>query len=245
MGIYKTIRLQTKRLMPTFYSYLKKQKMKRFYAQFLNKGDLCFDLGANMGNRTEIYLDLGCTVISVEPQKKCIDYLEKQYGENKRVTIVSSAVGEKLGNTEMFISEFDQISTLSKEFVDRFGEGNELSWDGKQQTDVTTLDHLIDQFGIPDFTKIDVEGFEVEVLRGLSIPIPALSFEFTSPLKYKVNECVNLLMTVGDYRFKSSSYESMKFNSEEWLTAEQTILHIQSIPKQIVHGDIYAILQAE
>ena len=44
---------------------------------------------------------------------------------------------------------------------------------------VTTLDALIERHGVPSFVKVDAEGFEEEVLQGLSRSIKALSFEFT------------------------------------------------------------------
>ena len=42
-----------------------------FYGVFLLPGDLCFDIGANLGNRTRCFRHLGCEVVSVEPQTFC------------------------------------------------------------------------------------------------------------------------------------------------------------------------------
>ena len=42
------------------------QKMKSFYSHFIGKGDLCFDVGANLGNRAEVFLALGATVVAIE-----------------------------------------------------------------------------------------------------------------------------------------------------------------------------------
>ena len=52
-------------------------------------------------------------------------------------------------------------------------------WADHAVVPVTTLDALIDRYGLPAFCKIDVEGFEEAVVRGLSRPIPSVSFEFT------------------------------------------------------------------
>jgi FkbM family methyltransferase len=42
---------------------------------------------------------------------------------------------------------------------------------------VTTLDKAIDEFGVPTFCKIHVEGFESDALKGLSKPIPLLALD--------------------------------------------------------------------
>lgn len=240
--VNKVIKKQVKRMMPSVFNYLKIKRMKRFYSHFINEGDLCFDIGANKGNRTEIFLALGSSVVAVEPQDSCVKHLEKLFDNNKRVSVAKCALGEKSGTSEMFLSNIDEISTLSQEFVDQFGIANEVEWDSTQLTEVKTFDQLIEEYGVPDFTKIDVEGFETEVLKGLSVTIPALSFEFTAPFKYKAEECIYLLSELAQYRFNISYYESMKFVYMQWLTDKQMIQEIANIPSNILHGDIYAIL---
>ncbi len=231
-----------KRFLPRFYAYLKEQKMMRFYSTLISQGDLCFDIGANMGNRTSVFLKLGATVVAVEPQAKCISHLEELYKNDQNVSVETCALNETSGSSIMYISDFDQISTLSQEFVQKFGEGNELSWPSKETVEMKTFDQLIEQYGVPDFTKIDVEGFELNVLKGLSVSIPSLSFEFTTPMKYKSIECIKQLMSLGEYQFKLSYYETMKFDSPKWLDDKQILQQLNVIPKHIVHGDVYAKL---
>lgn len=59
-----------------------------FYLQFLHSGDLCFDIGANSGNRVETFLKCGASVVAVEPQRYCADQLKRGFGRDKRLTLV-------------------------------------------------------------------------------------------------------------------------------------------------------------
>lgn len=45
-----------------------KNKIKKLF-QFIKKNDLCFDIGANEGDQTSLFLELGAKVVSVEPQR--------------------------------------------------------------------------------------------------------------------------------------------------------------------------------
>ena len=70
-----------------------KTERRKFYEQFIHPGDLCFDVGANIGNRTVIFLELGAKVIAIEPQKECYEKLTKRCGD--KIELVKKGVGEK------------------------------------------------------------------------------------------------------------------------------------------------------
>ena len=57
-----------------------KKEMISFYSQFVPNGGLVFDIGANIGNRIEIFLEIGATVIAVEPQAACVAILKEKFG---------------------------------------------------------------------------------------------------------------------------------------------------------------------
>ena len=59
----------------------KKGERKEFYSEFIKEGDVVFDVGANKGNRTVIFLELGAKVVAVEPQKECYEHLTKRFGD--------------------------------------------------------------------------------------------------------------------------------------------------------------------
>jgi hypothetical protein len=73
---------------------LNRKKLLKFYSRFIKKDDLCFNIGANSGRITEIFLKLGVRVVVVEPQDACIKELQKKYGDNERVILVKKAISD-------------------------------------------------------------------------------------------------------------------------------------------------------
>ena len=154
----------------------------RFYSQFVHPGDLCFDVGANVGRRTHVLLQLDARVIAVEPQEQCMRRLRRRFGRNGRVTLVQHAVGEKPGQAQIQLCDSHSLSSLSAEWIESVrasGRYAQCTWGGSVTIDVTTLDNLIGEYGRPAFIKLDVEGYEYEALKGLSQPVPCLCFEVT------------------------------------------------------------------
>lgn len=65
--------------------------------------------------------------------------------------------------------------------------------------ETTTLKQLITAHGSPFFIKIDVEGYESTVLRGLQRPVPYLSYEVNLPeFRPEGLECVRVLNGLAD-----------------------------------------------
>ncbi len=167
------------------------QLRSNFYASFVRAGDLCFDIGANVGNRVGPLLYVGARVVAVEPQPYCYTLLRKKYG--RKIKLVTKGLGEKESVQDFYISSAHTISSFSKEFVDNMGKGRfkNYTWEPPIKIKITTLDKIIKKYGLPVFIKIDVEGYELEVLKGLSSPIRMISFEYTVPEQTnKVIECI-------------------------------------------------------
>ncbi|MDY6918093.1 MAG: FkbM family methyltransferase [Chloroflexota bacterium] len=221
----------------------RRRAMLPFYSQFIGEHDLCFDVGANMGDRTEVFVKLGGRVVAVEPQDVCVGRLRKKYGENASVRIVPKALGEKEGEAEMMLSKAHAVSSLSKEWIESVKASGRLSdyrWEGSVMVPVTTLDRLIEEYGQPDFCKVDVEGFEFEVVKGLSQPIRAMSLEYNPDFIGAAIESVRRLAGLGMRWFNYSEGESMRLSLAEYVEAEEMCDILAGLPDEASHGDVYA-----
>jgi FkbM family methyltransferase len=218
-----------------------------FYTQFVDKRDVVFDVGANLGNRTRVFRRLARAVVVVEPQDECMAMLRKQFGGDRRVKLVQKAIGAQEGFAEMLICNASTVSSLSSDWIEAVqtsGRFAGLEWNRKQRVEITTLERLIDEFGMPSFIKIDVEGYEYEVLSGLTKPAKALSFEFTPEYLSQTIRCIEHLCALGKVRFNYSLGETMQLLSPAWVSREQiTALLSQYANDNAIFGDVYARFQ--
>lgn len=202
----------------------KEELRAAFYAQFMSKNDLTFDVGANVGNRTAVFARLSRTVVAVEPQDRCLAVLRRQFGRNPHVRLVGKAVGPQEGQGEILLCNANTMSSFSPAWVSavrKSGRFPDLKWEHKRTVTVTTLDKLITEFGLPAFIKIDVEGYEYDVLQGLSQPVKVLSFEFVPEYLQCCYRCVDHLLSLGTVRFNYSMGESMQLALATWVDAAE------------------------
>jgi len=192
-----------------------------FYKQFIQPGDLVFDIGANVGNRVEVFLALGAKVVAIEPQPACAVILRQKFGD--RIQIENVGLGSKPGELDMHIATDSTISTFSSDFIAATGSERfkQHKWVDTIKVPITTFDALIEKYGVPVFAKIDVEGFETEVLKGLHQPIPALSLEYCVPeLQTNLNDCMNMLSALSNHAtFNYAAVEEMKLVLDDWQDA--------------------------
>lgn len=216
--------------------WLRDRKTARFFGQFVGPNKLFFDIGANFGNKTRVFTRLGVKVIAVEPQENCARFLSRRFhGEN--VTIVRGAVGAEKKEAELLVCESHGCSTFSEEWTK--GRFSNLDFSRRQKAKMTTLEDLIQTFGVPDFCKIDVEGYEEEVLKGLKTKIPALNFEFLLERLDAVEHCLKMLESIGYTSFAIASGED-DFFTLPFTTKDSVIDFIKKSADSDYWGDIYA-----
>ena len=241
VGIYNRIKLLRDKYFTNPIQIKINEKLQNFYSQFVKPGDLCFDVGASYGYRTETFLKLGAKVVAVEPQNQPADFLKMKF--NNDIVLVQKALGDKNEFRQMLISSANALSSLSENWVLEVKKKRYKSetWNKKTTIEVTTLDDLINRYGVPGFCKIDVEGYEYEVLQGLTKPIRLLSFEYTIPeFTDRAIMCINYLSDLGEIKCNYSSGESLKLGLDDWRKPDEFIPLFKELPvKNIIDGDIY------
>ncbi len=222
--------------------------MDALYRRFVKPGDLVFDIGAHVGDRVASFRRLGARVVALEPQPGPARVIRLLRGHDPMVTILPLAAGARPGRITLKVNARNPtVSTASEAFI-RSAEGAQgwegQVWDRELEVEVTTLDDLIARYGEPAFVKIDVEGFEDRVLEGLSRPLPALSFEFTTIAREVAHRCLERLSALGRYRFDLALGESQKLELGRWVEAAEVAALVEALPHTANSGDVYALLDA-
>ncbi|MFB1487930.1 MAG: FkbM family methyltransferase [Thiocapsa sp. C4-3m] len=227
-----------------YYLHRRRSRMDAFYRAFLAPGDLAFDIGSHVGDRIGCFRRIGARVLAVEPQPMLVRTLRWLYGRDPAVRIEATAVGRASGRADLRLNRDNPtVSTLSTGFISaaRDAPGWEAQyWDGAIEVACTRLDDLIERHGMPRFIKIDVEGYEAEVLGGLTRPVDALSFEFTTIQKDVARSALAECSRLGYARFNAVFGESYIFVHDVWVDAAAIGRWLDTLPHTANSGDIYA-----
>jgi FkbM family methyltransferase len=180
------------------------------FQQFLSHchpGMLLFDIGASFGIFSLAAARKGGTAIAIDPSPiatRMIEAMRKLNCVSDRVTVLQAAVGQSEGRLKML-----DAGVFSDGYYtfDPLRQSSELS-----EVRLTSVDHLAERFGKPTHIKIDVEGFEAEVLRGARYVIeccsPTIFLELHSQMVRaqtgNPNFCVEELVSNGYQLFSTA-----------------------------------------
>lgn len=215
---------------------------RRFYSRIVRPGDLAFDIGAHVGSRTRALRAAGARVVALEPHPMLHRVLKRVSGPG--VVVLNCAAGSERGVADLHISSRHlTVSSLAPDWIADVGATSEfarVTWDRRGRVEVTTLDALVAEFGLPRFCKIDVEGFEGEVLRGLSHPVPCIAFEYIPQAIERANACIDRIASLGSYAFNFIPGEGFRFACQDWLSPPAAKEKLRRLCRSGQPGDVYA-----
>jgi FkbM family methyltransferase len=190
---------------------------------------LVFDVGANLGNTVKIFTKVSEQVIAFEPNPILI-YKLKQIFKNNNVIVDPRGISNEVGKKIFNISQSDSVSTFSEDWINNSRFSLHTKWNYPTEVDTTTLDNIIDEYGVPDYVKIDVEGYEYEVLTSLTkfLPNTLFAFEWSEEMKNKIYQSIDHVYNLGYKSFGYTEEDKVLFDKEiNWIGYEKLLDEIK------------------
>lgn len=203
---------------------------------------LIFDIGANRGRTAEIFLNHAEKVISFEPNPGLVNYLKHRL-PNPKLHVDNRAISHEKGTQEFKLANVDTISTLSTDWVENSRFTGEYSWDNSIMVETLTLSDAIAEYGIPDYIKIDTEGYEYEILTNFHelLPDTLFAFEWAEEQKEKIAAILKHLNNLGYDNFAYTEGDPVLFENQISWTAfdEFKLIELLDSTRKALWGMIY------
>jgi FkbM family methyltransferase len=177
----------------------------------------------------------------MEPNPSCARILARC--RNKDLTVRCQAVGDREGEITLFVGARSGHSSVSSQWMEKaITTGADFRWKHTINVPITTLDRLQREYGTPDFIKIDVEGYEPSVFRGISFRPRALGFEFHACALDQLGECLNLPVFERACSLNLALDDSWQFLWPGWRDKKAVLNFTAKLPAD-AFGDIYALFE--
>jgi FkbM family methyltransferase len=220
--------------------------MTSFYAGLVGNGDLCFDVGAHLGNRAGVLAALGCTVVAVEPHPYLANYLRKRFAGNERVIVEEAALGACTGRATLhYMPRNLTISSLNPDWHRSLTgrRARNTGFSAEVSVATVTLNGLIVKYGLPKYCKLDIEGSDVAVLETLAQPLEVLSFEHVPHLHAQTAEAVAILEKLAPYRFNYFPRETHRFRLRHDVSGTELLEALREPAALKWSADVFAFRQ--
>jgi FkbM family methyltransferase len=220
--------------------------IRQYYSGFVKPDDKIYDIGANVGSYSRVFLEYGAKVIAFEPQIHCQKILRMRFDDESNFILSPFACGAEKGEAYIYKPKSHTIASMNMNWIDKVKGTNRFEgeeWTSKEKIQVDTLDNAIKRFFKPDYIKIDVEGFELDVLRGLTQPVSCISFEVTLPEAVDVaKQCIEYVSSLGRYKFIMPKNNLV--HHTDWISKEDMMMCLNDlvIKGELVSADIFCKL---
>lgn len=239
LGIYRPLRMIYDKIKPS--SNRRIAHDRRLFASLIKPGCLCFDIGANVGEKSHTLLSIGMNVVAFEPIPECVREIKARCSGFPQFIVCQKGLDGAIGRKTLYVGKGLAMSSFLDDWTNNVGP---------IEVETVTLDYAIQEFGRPYYCKIDVEGWELPVLRGLSTPIPLISFEYHLDRIESVRKCLaHLKDLTPDPKVNLTPAEKSEFVFDEFLdypTFLQRFPHeFEDRQSDFRYGDIWVRTDSE
>jgi FkbM family methyltransferase len=177
---------------------------------------ILFDIGANRGDAVIAGLTKRYKVIALEPAPRIYAELVKNFIYNPNVIPLRFAVSDTdYERIKFYEADEDGLSTINKDWLTDLTMPYANKPFRTIQATTITIDTLAKIYGEPDLIKIDVEGAEWSVFKGLSKVYP-LTFEWTQATLDEHHAQLDYLMSLGYTEFAPQFIEHHLQEPDTW-----------------------------
>lgn len=164
--------------------------------------NLVFDIGANVGQTIEFFLSHAKKIVAFEPNPGLYNELRYKF-DRKNVVLDQRGISNSVGNKVFNISNLHTLSTFSSDWIKNSRFSDTFDWDLELEVETTTLNNVLDEYGIPDYIKIDIEGHEFDVLTSFDrlLETTIIAFEWVEEENEKLIKIIEHLYNLGYKKF--------------------------------------------
>jgi FkbM family methyltransferase len=146
-------------------------RFSEFFRNIIQESDLVIDVGANKGQFIKKLIDINYknNIIAVEPTNEAFEYLKSKYKKLPKIEFLKTAIGSQRKILEINVASNNAESSSVLEFTKWHSTGApSITMKSKEKIRQVTLKSIIDKTkNRAIFIKVDVQGYELEVLKGI------------------------------------------------------------------------------
>jgi FkbM family methyltransferase len=205
-----------------FYGRAREEHIMQAFARLVRPGDTVIELGGHIGYVSLYFADLvgpEGRVFVLEPSPDNLLYIRANVSSHPSITLVEAAASDRVGEAKFFVEDLTgQNSTLVKDYI-VFGENRERAFSDASYRQIDVPTTTVDLFAAthslrPNFIKIDVEGAELQCLRGSIETLKSFRPKLMVEVTHQKEAVFSLMLELG-YATYDSSLSPVAWNMSE------------------------------